>query len=160
MPSLTFTMQHQKENEWCWAAVSTSVSLFFNAGSGWTQCSVANKTLGQTTCCTTPSGPNCNKPWFLNLGLTTTSNYASSASSAQPMSAIQTEVNSGKPIGCRIQWRPKGGHFVILSGYDNAAQTVDVRDPWYGPTNGLSLKTFTNNYQGAGYWNWTYYTKP
>ena len=157
--SLAFTMQHQKQTNWCWAAVSTSVSLFYNANSGWTQCSVANSSLGQSTCCSSPSSSFCNKPWYLNEALTTTSNLNSYTSGAQVMSTIQAQINAGKPIGCRIQWRPSGGHFVLINGYNVQASTVDIRDPWYGNSNGLSLNTFTNNYKGSGYWNYTYYTQ-
>ena len=42
---LDFSMHHQQQTNWCWAAVSTSVALFFNPSSGWTQCAVANGEL-------------------------------------------------------------------------------------------------------------------
>ena len=33
-------MQYQETNEWCWMAVATSVSHFYNPASTWTQCQV------------------------------------------------------------------------------------------------------------------------
>jgi hypothetical protein len=39
---LDFTMQHQQQTNWCWAAVSTSVALFYDPVSTWTQCAVAS----------------------------------------------------------------------------------------------------------------------
>jgi hypothetical protein len=33
-------MQYQESNEWCWIAVATSVSHFYNPSSTWTQCQV------------------------------------------------------------------------------------------------------------------------
>ncbi len=158
--SLNFTMQHQTENNWCWAAVSTSMALFYNSSSSWTQCKVANQTLRLSTCCKNPGSSSCNKPWYLNDALTTVGHFQSAASGSQPLSTVQTEVDNNTPLGCRIQWRPRGGHFVVLSGYNTGGNTVDVRDPWYGNSNGLSYNTFMNNYQGNGYWNYTYYTKP
>jgi hypothetical protein len=51
-------MQYQLMKEWCWIAVTTSVSKFYNAASTWTQCSVLTAQLNKTgqvakpgTCC-------------------------------------------------------------------------------------------------------------
>ena len=156
---LPFNMQHQQQSNWCWSAVSTSVSLFYNSGSGWTQCTLANQALGQSSCCNNGGSSACNQAWYLDRALTITGNYVSSAASTEPMSVIQAQINAGKPLGCRIQWRPNGGHFVIINGYDTVANTVDVRDPWYGSTENLPYNTFATNYQNAGYWNWSYFTK-
>ena len=34
---LAFTMQTQLQTQWCWAANSVSVSLFYDSASGWTR---------------------------------------------------------------------------------------------------------------------------
>ena len=60
---LVFSIQKQLQTQWCWAAVSTSVSLYFNRSSTWTQCTVANKNLKRSDCCGSPS--NCNTPSVL-----------------------------------------------------------------------------------------------
>src|SRR5258706_6241077 len=49
--TLSFSQQTQQQNLWCWAAVTVSVSLFYNAGSGWSQCSLVNAELGRSDCC-------------------------------------------------------------------------------------------------------------
>src|SRR5438552_18028330 len=37
---IAFTMQTQEQTQWCWAAVSVSVNLYYHATSGQTQCAV------------------------------------------------------------------------------------------------------------------------
>jgi hypothetical protein len=39
-PSNGLRMQYQESNEWCWIAVATSISHFYNPASTWTQCAV------------------------------------------------------------------------------------------------------------------------
>jgi hypothetical protein len=46
-------MQYQEMSEWCWIAVATSISQFYN-DSGWTQCALATAEITQVqagTCC-------------------------------------------------------------------------------------------------------------
>src|SRR6266700_5017599 len=77
---LGFTMQTQQQTQWCWAAVSVSVNLYYDPTSGQTQCAVANTALGQTTCCNDGSTAQCNQPWFLYLALQIVGNLNAVAS--------------------------------------------------------------------------------
>ena len=58
--SVDFTMQHQQQSKWCWAATSTSVAHFFKPSTGWTQCKVANHIKGRTDCCGSGASGPCN----------------------------------------------------------------------------------------------------
>ena len=42
---IPFVMQHQQQTQWCWAAVSVSVSHYYSPWSGWTQCAMVNAEL-------------------------------------------------------------------------------------------------------------------
>lgn len=42
LDEIYFSMQHQQQSNWCWAATATSVALFYQPASGWTQCQVAS----------------------------------------------------------------------------------------------------------------------
>src|SRR5262249_57800263 len=74
---LCFTMQHQEQTQWCWSATATSVALYYNSLSTWTQCSLVNAELGRTDCCSAPSSNDCNQPWTLNTALTRVGHLAS-----------------------------------------------------------------------------------
>ena len=39
------TVEQQQQTQWCWAAVSNSVSHFYDAGSAWSQCTIVNAEL-------------------------------------------------------------------------------------------------------------------
>ncbi len=156
--SLSFTMQLQTQSQWCWAATSTSTSHFYNAGSTWTQCTVANATLGETTCCSSPSSSACNKPWFLDQALTTTHNFDHFVGGQITMAQVKAEIDAGRPVGARIGWSGGGGHFMVISGYSTLSNTLTIRDPIYG-TSTIAFSTFQSSYQGSGKWTHTYYTR-
>src|SRR5947209_8521285 len=73
--SLGFSVQHQRQTQWCWAAVTSSVAAFFGTTT-WPQCRVVNSELDQQACCTSGSSPECNKSWYLDRSLTRTGNLA------------------------------------------------------------------------------------
>lgn len=152
--SLPFSMQTQQQTNWCWAATSTSVSLFYSAASAWTQCSVATQCLGGA-CCTQP-GP-CNTVYYLDQALSATGNLASTALGALAFASIKTEIDNGRPPCCHISWSGGGGHFNTIHGYDDATNDVDVADPFYGAQT-LPYATFVNSYRGVGVWDYSYLT--
>jgi hypothetical protein len=155
---LALSVQAQLQSQWCWAACSTGVSHFYDAGSSWTQCTVVNAELAQTSCCRDGSTGQCNRPWYLDRALTRTSNFARRAAGTAPLSTIRSQIDAGRPVGARIGWDGGGGHFVVISGcLDDATGMLEVRDPMYG-TSELSFASFASSYQGSGSWTHTYYT--
>ncbi len=58
----------------------------------------------------------------------------------------------------RIGWASGGGHFVTIRGYLSAGQTLDIEDPWNGPSQ-VPYATFVNDYLGSGTWTDTYMTQ-
>ena len=102
---LNFAMQPQTETQWCWAAVSTSVSLFFSATSSWTQCKVANSAWSRNDCCGSGSSGPCNKPWYLDRALTIVSVLKSWKQGIESFSSTQKQVGLGNPLCIRVGWR-------------------------------------------------------
>jgi hypothetical protein len=160
---LTFSMQAQQQTNWCWAAVSASVASYFNtpgpSGTPWQQCEIASAEFAPVSCCPNGSAPACNRDWYLDKALTRVNHLASPATSgAASFPYIQQQINSNCPVGVRIGWIGDGGHFVVVSGYDdtNGNQMVDVEDPIYGPSV-YDYNAFCTGYQsGAGTWTDTY----
>src|SRR5947207_5493093 len=95
---LGFTMQPQQQTEWCWAAVSVSVNLYFHATSGQTQCAVANTAMGQTTCCPDGGSTQCNQPWFLDLALQLVGDLNAWSSGKAALASVKTEVLACRPF--------------------------------------------------------------
>jgi hypothetical protein len=150
-----FTMQLQQQNEWCWAAVSVSVNLYYHSTSGQTQCAVANAALGQTTCCQDGSTAKCNQPWFLNQALQIVGNLNVASSGKATQTAVKNEIKQCRPMCLRIGWTGGGGHFVAIYGL--LGQRINVGDPWYG-NSVVNYASFPDSYQGGGTWTDTYTT--
>ena len=155
--ALVFQMQHQQQTNWCWAGVSTSVSKYYNRASGWTQCTVVNSALGQTTCCQSGGSSQCNQPWYLDRALQITGNYTSMQAGSIPAAQLQGQSNGMHPTGIRIGWSGGGGHFIVGSGVSQNNSMVMVEDPWYGSSY-ITYSTLQNAYQGTGSWTHTYFT--
>lgn len=158
--ALKLSVQHQLQTNWCWAACASSASGLFDPATTWGQCAVVNAELGQSTCCQDGSTGSCNIPWYLDRALGRTGNYRSKSTGAVPLSKVRAEIDAGRPVGARIGWRGGGGHFVMLTGYRQAAgvEEVDVQDPWTGRSS-LPIDVFKTNYKSQGTWTHTYLTR-
>lgn len=160
--TLAFTMQTQTQTQWCWSAVSVSVDHFYNSSSTWTQCSMANAELGQTTCCANGSSSACNKPWYLDRALTRVGRLGAFSNGVKSFADVTTEIGASHPLGVRIGWSGGGGHFVVISGWSSVTGTsqqfVEVRDPIYGSST-YSYATFQTAYQTSGSWTHSYTTR-
>src|SRR5579872_4679152 len=143
--SLSFEMQHQQQTEWCWAAVSTSVSRFYDTASGWTQCTVANAEFSETSCCTDGTSEQCNQPWFLDKALQRVGRLNVKSQGSIAFAAICGEINAGRPIGIRIGWEGDGGHFITIYGYQDDNMVL-VADPLFGDST-LPHDELVNKYE-------------
>jgi hypothetical protein len=156
---LNFQMQAQQQTNWCWAAVSTSVALFYDPSSTWTQCQVANGELGRTDCCGAGASGPCNVYGTLDTSLTRVGHFDHIASGAASFQSVDDEIDAGRPMGLRVAWSGGGAHFLAIIGYlEDAPNYVAVDDPIYGKSD-LTYDTLKTNYQGSGSWTHTYYTK-
>src|SRR5450755_5091717 len=120
MPKLDFSMQYREQSEWCWAAVSASISSYFGgpagpAGGPWLQCQVASSVLGQPDCCADGSTASCNQDWYLQDGLTCVNHLGGPpVVGPSPFAYVQQEIDANRPVAVRIGWYPNqdDGHFV------------------------------------------------
>lgn len=158
--NLLLNMQRQEQDNWCWSAVATSVSLHYYQQSGWTQCELVNEELVETTCCQNGNSKICDKPWYLEKALQRTGNLENWNIGNVPFEVIKQRIDNEKVIGARIGWEDGGGHFVVIDGYnDNSDQFISIRDPLYGSST-YSFDSFKDAYLSSGSWTHTYSTKP
>ena len=156
---LAFTMQQQLQTEWCWAATSTSVSVFYDLiNTPWTQCKVVNAEQAQTTCCQNGASAACNVSWYLDKALTRTKNLDHYVSNSLSISDLDLELAQGRPMGTRIGWAGGGGHFMVLAGASTKDSRVHVHDPIYGDQD-YDYNSYRTKYQGNGTWTHSYYTQ-
>jgi hypothetical protein len=158
---LAFNMQHQQESNWCWAATATSVAHFYDAGSTWSQCTVANQQLSRTDCCGSGAGGACNVPQPGDGPLQVVGHFDHWLPGTSDYPTVRGQIDVARPLCVRIGWAGGGGHFVAITGYHATAsgQWLHVDDPAYGPSDTLFVN-FETNYQGSGSWTESHFTKP
>jgi hypothetical protein len=158
--TLPFTLQHQLQTNWCWAACAASASLFYDRRSRWAQCVLVNAELKGRSCCQDGAAAACNRPHYLDRALRRTGNFRERRAGAVPWATVRAEIDAGRPVGARVGWRGGGGHFVMLTGYRRVSGSLDVevQDPWTGNSM-LPISQFATNYKGLGTWTHTYLTR-
>lgn len=161
--TLDFEMETQQESQWCWSAVSVSVLRFYQSSSALTQCGLANLEFGTDVCCANPSA--CNVDHTLDTALAQVGHLNDMVFAPLSFQETDNEINSRRPLGCRIGWFGGGGHFVVIHGTSIDAgggsqkMWVAVADPKFGPSDYL-MDDFTFRYrQGEGEWTHSYLTQ-
>ena len=177
-----FRMEPQKMNEWCWAAIASSVSKSHNQASEWSQCKIASKVLNRTCCDPdTNEAPDKNKlpdmyekcdvTSHLQSALCVTDNYDASLTcdgegrirGRLTFDTVRREIEAKHPIGVRINRYikdgledEKGGHFVVIFGYREHPKSYLVADPLRIDENGIwmSEENFLKE------WTHSYFTRP
>lgn len=160
-------VEPQQQTQWCWAAVAKSVSHYYDAASPWTQCTIVNAELGQTTCCTAGGTAACNQPWYLDRALTRVNRLQSVSAGTVSFSMLQSLTTNDNPPCARQGWAGGGGHFVAIVccyqfrslAMNTTSNSVGVSDPWYGDSI-VDYATFVSGYMGTGTWTHTYRTQP
>jgi hypothetical protein len=156
---LAFTMQHQQQSNWCWAATATSVAHYYDASSTWAQCQVANSQTGRTDCCGVGAGTACNIAEPLDSPLSIVRHLDHMVTAASAYATVQGQIDIGRPLCLRVAWSGGGAHFLAAIGYNaQSGQIVSVDDPIYGPSD-VPYNVLTSSYQGTGTWTHSYFTK-
>jgi hypothetical protein len=157
---LDFNMQHQEQSQWCWAAVSVSVALYYEPRGAWTQCQMVNLEKGQTSCCQNGSTPQCNQPNVLDTPLARAAVLDRMTFGSVGYDVMAEHLEAQRPIAWRIAWSGGGGHFAVIEGYQrHGGEWVAIDDPWWGQSD-VAVSTLTGGlYQGSGTWTHTYLTR-
>ena len=134
LDEIYFFMQPQQQSNWCWAATATSAALFYQPGSGWQQCGVANGELARTDCCGAGASGPCNFYGFLDQALTVVGHFDHWVGGIATTAQIEDEITFARPLGIRVAWSGGGADFLVIKGQYSAGgiDYVSVDDPIYG----------------------------
>jgi hypothetical protein len=157
-----FTMQCQCHSNWCWAAVAASVSAYYDPGSDFTQCKLANIELHRNDCCDVPCHTDDAEFNVLNTLASPLNRVGCLLEMRQNQRAtpaeVQQETEAARPLCVRVVWRGGGGHFLAIVGYVRESRRLVIKDPFFQSTE-IDYDQFCTQYQnGRGVWTDTYYT--
>lgn len=147
LPGIRMIGQHA--TNWCWSAVVETVNQFFDgrslpqeeiatrhiAANVGAICHLAddrqnNRSCGDGGACQA----HCNDFHRVRVVLDEHGHFGATLTSEAPPSfqQIVDEIQAGRPLVCRVQWRPAGGHFILVAGWTRdaaGAELVHVFDP-------------------------------
>ncbi|GGB23496.1 hypothetical protein GCM10011511_54190 [Puia dinghuensis] len=151
-------MQKQLMDQWCWAAVASTVSFYYyNNLNGLRQADVASMAVNPVCSIVTADNAadysQCDEPQDLGYVLkSVTHNGAWDIPQALNPNQIIHQLNGGYPICCQINWNGiTVAHYVLLYGIDG--DNVLIGDPaannYWAPYDYLT-SNFANN---GGFWS-------
>ncbi len=152
-------MQRQERTYWCWAATSVSVVRFFDPASHWTQRSVAYEVLGENCSEDCTEGCPHDEVACLDEALERVSCLSRMSTGVDGPKTVKGEIDAGRPLCMRIQWKSGGGHFLAIVGWFLAADrgtVYIVEDPAYGRTR-IASSDIVTRYREIGRWTHSYF---
>jgi hypothetical protein len=170
--TLDFFAQEQEQINWCWAAVATSVGLFYGTGN-WTQCDIVTEQTnsildpeGNHDCCDTPILSTCNQYGYLNVALQQVQAFQQFTSGKPSADLIFSRLSERREVVCvRVNWF--GGtttHFTTVNGITDPSSGGDIYltvsdtlSEWGTTT--ILYSEFPQQYKSGGSWTDTYWTK-
>lgn len=169
MPDLSFSIEQQEQDQWCWAAVAHSLCEFF-ADNRWTdQCDLVNDIFGPirggTDCCANGDTLPCNMSWSLSIVLNTVQHLAPPVRGVVAFADLTQEIEvAQRPVAIRIMFSDLlTAHFVVLVGCATTAdgrQWVKVADPSLATGNVTTIEysTLLTDYRPGANWDESYFT--
>src|SRR6266851_4497992 len=115
------TMERQHNDQWCWAAVTSSVFRALQ-NRQITQERVVVTTLGNASCSLQPTPPECNVPFLLDIVLPQTCECSVSVQGVLAFSELQSQID-----GQRLQYNGngygRGGHPAGSGSYGSGRES-------------------------------------
>jgi len=158
---LDFRTQKQILDNWCWAAVASSISFYFDRNSPWIQSALAATLIhgvcnGINTTNADTAPPVCDVQMDIAHALNLTENLRGDIIRPLSFNEVVQQINTGFPVCCQIVFAgSQASHFVVIYGYQSA--DLIVGDPQAGIFS-LNYQSFLSNYRG-GNWRRTIGTK-
>jgi hypothetical protein len=160
---LNYKTQKQILDEWCWAAVASSVALKYSPASGVTQAVLAAQLIDQSCSIVSSSDPDaapdvCHQDFDLQKALMRNKNWSHTVEGQLKFDTICKEIDAGRPVCCQIYWAAFGrSHFISIFGYTGSKVVIGDPDKEAGVCS-LDYSLFSQDYR-SGQWKRTYYTK-
>ena len=159
---LPYVVEPQELDRWCLAAIAVSMAGFYNTGQ-WRQSDVAGRLLGyDCSRCHEDSKirAQCDQNWALDEALQVTGCFSHWSPGKPSFERIVSELESGRPIGIRIEWYKGGAHYLVIFGYHGPSREIHIADSKHGVSRHY-FDRFPHDYQSGGaVWTENFWTCP
>jgi hypothetical protein len=159
---LNYQNQVQLLDDWCWAAVTSSVAFNYNPSAKWTQAALAADLLDNSCSIVNQNNAGtapqiCHQQYDIQAALSHINNYAWMVERYLTFDEINYQINNGWPVCCQIFWPAYNqSHYIAIYGYDG--DTIIIGDPEAGVCS-LDYNSLTGSYR-AGQWIKSFGTQP
>jgi hypothetical protein len=168
MGDLSFSIEHQQHDQWCWAAVAISICRFCNVARWSEQCDLVNEIFaavrGGDVCCQDGDSDNCNVPWSLSDVLNTAGLLSQPTQGVVSFDDLSQQIEGrGKPVALRVIFADlMTRHFIVVVGCsktDDGQQWVRVADPSWATGNSTSIEyaDLLSSYRENAAWDESYF---
>jgi hypothetical protein len=152
--TLPVVPQLQEDTLWCWAAVSSMVSVFYaqhrNTGMAFTQCQVASRTLARPCCPSPPAPPQCHFQQNMQKALSMVGHFSNRAEPSNDFSLVIAEITAGRPLCAAFQYNMGTLHYLLITGCNPQQMAIALIDSASGV---LTFGPYSNLLQNnAGSW--------
>jgi hypothetical protein len=165
MADLNFKIQQQSKDQWCWAAVASSICGFYQDATVPTQCSLANQFLfASEDCCLPGASESCNIPFALDIVLNQLGHLVQPPQGVVSFEDLNAEIAGGHPVVVRIMFSDLvTAHFVVIVGcaIDHAeVQMLKIADPTEAAGNicNIGYSALMDDFRPGAIWDQTYFT--
>jgi hypothetical protein len=146
---LDLIVERQLRDKWCWAAVAAALGRYYGTRT-LAQRDAAAALLGV-------DGDDGNRYAMLDDALRLAGCFSHWSPGRPTYERICDEIDAGRPVCVRIQWRDGGSHYVVLTGHDRRTGELYVQDPQHGPSI-HPFEAFPRQYRIGAVWTETYWT--
>jgi Papain-like cysteine protease AvrRpt2 len=159
---LNYQTQEQLLDDWCWAAVASSISIFYSPSSQWTQSALGGALLNPVCSRITSDNAStaqavCRQTLDLSNVLSSINNLAWVVNQPLSLEQIQGQISSGWPICCEMTWPSGQSHVITLYGFSDSL--IIIGDP-EGGVFSADYEDLVSDYRSGGQWIRSVGTKP
>jgi len=140
--------QKQLNQFWCWAAVTSMVSIYYALLNpnlpAFSECQAAGAALGGLPCCGPATPVPCARLFDVRIALNAVRHFQGTAAPGSYL-LPRASVAARRPIAATIQYIGGPMHVMLAIGFDDAAQTLDIVDPASGTVMNVTHASLLSN---------------
>lgn len=158
---LEIELERQLKSRWCWASLASAIARYYET-MDIQQVRLADELLKDTDSepeiYTVEDRREKNLNFKLDVALKYVGCFSHWSAGKPNFERLQFEINQGRPLCVRLEWRKGGAHYVMIKGYDWEKDTLLIDDPLHG-LDRIAFEDFPGKYRVSGaIWTETYWT--